>query len=436
MGKALKRQPLNNKVNFDFTYEGDPSNNPKPTLITGDAVKQYDFGELDCIGISQAILFKGDVYLKDQYDIVEFAKGFNKDVVLIDGNLTIENRINADCPVIFVVTGDLRCDVLETDEPLDGLIKGNIYAKYAIVHHNSGNIFICEGQAITPYFFSDDDRQWIFPNKDSIAINYEGRCDGRFKADYMPKDFKKSMVYEVFDRSYNFDRFINVVESGKNPIREFELTTKEVNAEKKRKLTEYITNKLDDVKSGKTNELEISCKLKSIPKEVFECTTLEVLNLANNNIKKIPTTIKKLKNLRVLNVKNNYGIDIDAICELENLEELNISGNAPRYGGGTEKFVLPLQLGKLKKLKKLALGGGHFENQEVLGQLENLEELTVFYGNLTSGDFNATMYVTPYIKPLKSLTKIIVDEKILSKETKKEIEKVFGHLELKMWVSK
>lgn len=149
----------------------------------------------------------------------------------------------------------------------------------------------------------------------------------------------------------------------------------------------------------------------SLLPELFKCTHIEELILSNqyaifnyendiweqvlskkriypNNICFIPNELKKLKKLKRLilggdwksNVSwNRFRLkDIKVICNLSNLEYLNISNN--------EIFGI-LNFNKLRKLKSLHINNNFIEKIDPLDKFETLEELFLSNNNITNVDF-------------------------------------------------
>lgn len=108
---------------------------------------------------------------------------------------------------------------------------------------------------------------------------------------------------------------------------------------------------LEDAKLDTGNVIKLVLKRNkytSIPKEIFDFTELEYLDLSKNKIDTISLEISKLTNLRVLNLSKNKITHIpSAIYQLKNLESLIIGGN--------EFSVLPKGIDSLQKLVEISL---------------------------------------------------------------------------------
>lgn len=108
--------------------------------------------------------------------------------------------------------------------------------------------------------------------------------------------------------------------------------------------------------------------LSKIPNSVFEKTSLEELNVSNNQLTgAVQAEIRHLQNLRVLNLSNNQMTGVPAeIGQLQNLEILNLSNN--------QLTGLPYELGNLKNLKTLYIFGNNYSEQDLNIIKENLDE--------------------------------------------------------------
>jgi internalin A len=89
-----------------------------------------------------------------------------------------------------------------------------------------------------------------------------------------------------------------------------------------------IENILYEAKKGNWKELSLKKKgLKSIPSNVFNIESLEILDVSNNHIAEIPPDIARLPKLRVLLLSGNQVKKIShGMGQLINLKELNLSG--------------------------------------------------------------------------------------------------------------
>ncbi len=146
-------------------------------------------------------------------------------------------------------------------------------------------------------------------------------------------------------------------------FRQFDPYTGFTKKEKKGKLylicdsTEYQV--VEDVRSlnGDIEALDLrGQQLESIPPEVFEQKSLQVLLLSDNNLKTIPSDIKKLKNLRILDLGNNQLKELDdKVFKLTNIETLLLHDNA------FDISEILSELPALENLRNFSISG-NFEN--------------------------------------------------------------------------
>jgi len=99
--------------------------------------------------------------------------------------------------------------------------------------------------------------------------------------------------------------------------------------------------------------------LNKIPSYVFNQTSLEELNVSNNNLSgSIQSQIGNLVNLKILNASNNLMTGVPAeVGQLQKLEVLNLSNN--------KLTGLPNELGNLKNLKTLNISGNQYSQQDI-----------------------------------------------------------------------
>lgn len=87
-------------------------------------------------------------------------------------------------------------------------------------------------------------------------------------------------------------------------------------------------------------------------------SNVEVISLANNQIRAVEPEVRKLKNLRTLNLSNNIIESVAAeIGNLTQLAELDLSNN--------RLDSLPPQIGQLHQLRRLDLSGNRFSEAEL-----------------------------------------------------------------------
>lgn len=131
------------------------------------------------------------------------------------------------------------------------------------------------------------------------------------------------------------------------------------------KLVNNVEDKirLDDSSQKKdslSNTLDLSGQgLDNLPSYVLTMTSLQELNISNNNITgALPAEIRQLNTLRVLNASNNDMTGVPAeVGQLDKLEILDLSNN--------KLTGLPYELGNLKNLKKLDLSGNDYAKQDL-----------------------------------------------------------------------
>jgi Leucine-rich repeat (LRR) protein len=111
------------------------------------------------------------------------------------------------------------------------------------------------------------------------------------------------------------------------------------------------------VMDEKGNDVTRCWMIEVIPTEIRNLQKLEVLELRLNSISSLPDAILELTNLKTLDLTDNLPLsNVDHVVGLENLEELIL------FGCGVTK--LPEDIGKLKKLKYLGLGGNGVDKRE------------------------------------------------------------------------
>lgn len=126
-------------------------------------------------------------------------------------------------------------------------------------------------------------------------------------------------------------------------------------------------------------ELSLSnLKTKEIPKEVFECETIEKLSISLSKIKALPPEIGKLKNLKILDLRIN---DLDSLPKeigmLQHLREIDL------YGNKFSKF--PEILLKCNSLKRINLSSNRIkELPSNVQSSANLRFIDLSYNKLTS----------------------------------------------------
>lgn len=108
------------------------------------------------------------------------------------------------------------------------------------------------------------------------------------------------------------------------------------------------------------NKLDLSGQdLKSTPVDVFSDTSIQELNLSNNQLEgSLPAEIRHLQKLKVLNLSDNQFTGVPAeIGQLVSLEVLDLSNN--------KLTGLPYELGDLSNLKVLNLKGNNYASADL-----------------------------------------------------------------------
>lgn len=135
------------------------------------------------------------------------------------------------------------------------------------------------------------------------------------------------------------------------------------------------TTKIDPVKQAEQNifySLDLSnTGLKKVPMDVFSKTSLESLDVSNNQLEgSLQAEIRHLQNLKVLDLSNNNFSGVPAeIGQLQKLEVLNLSNN--KITG------LPNELGNLSNLKLLDLSGNQYSEADLAVIKKTLPKDTV-----------------------------------------------------------
>jgi Leucine-rich repeat (LRR) protein len=124
------------------------------------------------------------------------------------------------------------------------------------------------------------------------------------------------------------------------------------------------------------NRLDLSNKgLMETPSYIFDRTTINELNLSNNQIDgSLQAEVRHLQNLTILNLSDNNFTGVPAeVGQLKNLEVLDLSNNQLTY--------IPNELGNLSSLKVLDLSGNNYSAVDLETIKENLPSSTTIITN-------------------------------------------------------
>lgn len=148
-------------------------------------------------------------------------------------------------------------------------------------------------------------------------------------------------------------------------------------------------------------KLELRKKgLKVFPKEIFQFTNLQYLDLSKNKITEVPEDIGKLKSLQYFSIARNNLIEFPIqLGELTNLYYLNANNN--------DLVGITAGIGTLVKLKNLDLWSNDLEHFP--DELQNLKSLKIMdlrailipdaeQARIQSLLPNAMVYFSPYCK--------------------------------------
>lgn len=98
--------------------------------------------------------------------------------------------------------------------------------------------------------------------------------------------------------------------------------------------------------------------LSSIPPQIGNLKSLEMLSLKVNAIPALPAEIAQLTNLKALDLDDNVPLsNIDAVCGITHLQRLSL------FGCGIKK--LPADIGRLQDLKFIGLTGNPLTKNDI-----------------------------------------------------------------------
>lgn len=138
----------------------------------------------------------------------------------------------------------------------------------------------------------------------------------------------------------------------------------------------YRLTDLQELSLGKAITRQHGNLVSTLPPEIGLLSSLEVLDLTNNQLTNIPREISQLKKLKKLDLYGNRLTNLsDSILELTQLEELNLWGN--------EIDAIPTSIANLSKLRELNIGSNQLTQLPLeLFYISTLETLWVAYNNI------------------------------------------------------
>lgn len=162
----------------------------------------------------------------------------------------------------------------------------------------------------------------------------------------------------------------------------------------------HTLNQLKNNELQGITRLELSENLTSFPQEIFElASSLEILDLSNNQLTDLPDDLHRLKNLKILFCSNNVFTHLPhSIGACEKLEMIGFKSNQiktvsdaslpeqTRWLILTDNKLesLPENFGKLKRLQKLALAGNKLSVlPKSFSECKNLELVRLSANHLT-----------------------------------------------------
>ncbi|EQB60349.1 leucine-rich repeat-containing protein 1 [Vairimorpha apis BRL 01] len=124
---------------------------------------------------------------------------------------------------------------------------------------------------------------------------------------------------------------------------------------------------------------QIFNKIESLPCTISKLINLKYINISGNKLADFPYRCKDLINLKELDLCNNYIVNIEPICEINNLEYLHLRNN--------KITEITNNIGNLKNLICLNLSGNNISNlpKEII-KCEKLKELCLSLNQITNFD--------------------------------------------------
>ena len=152
---------------------------------------------------------------------------------------------------------------------------------------------------------------------------------------------------------------------------------------------------LDELSSDKdpatVTQLSIaSYKGKRIPKEVFDCSNLQALELVNTKIQKLPGRLRHMRGLNTVYIYNNRSEKPLRFARNKSIRTLIVKGGHQDY--------LPSSYKSLKALYKLDLSGNFITHFPDISKNKNIDELILKGNQISLNDKK--------VKPSKTLTQL------------------------------
>lgn len=307
------------------------------------------------------------------------------------------------CGALF--RGDLRVDSYIIQPEMDYgpfvYVLGNVAAKNIFLGggyiHLEGNVtaeqtflagFYNHGMATVTGMI---DAELVMSFDHSFNFSFQNLKKGIFLSDNLPSEATPFDPAEVMAKGYwnkedNYllqDKVLKAVKTGKSIL-------------KADGGVSPIQKRLDKAKGSKAKRADLSkLNLKTLPREVFDFTDLQQLDLSSNPLTSIGRELAVLQQLRVLDLSNcEFEIVPDVLGQITSLEQVDLRSNAIA--------LLPDSFSGLRNLKKLSLRDCQFETlPAIIKDLPQLEVLDLDYqrnGNPLSVniDFSALKELTLY----------------------------------------
>jgi len=161
---------------------------------------------------------------------------------------------------------------------------------------------------------------------------------------------------------------------------------------------------LDLLRAGRlagTQKLSLACGLTEFPPEILDLAdSLEILDLANNQLAALPDEFGQLQKLKIVFLsKNNFESIPEVLSQCPNLKMVGFKSSHVRFVGenalpssvrwliltDNQIEVLPRSIGKLKNLQKVMLAGNKLRSlPDEMAACRNLELIRLSANNLPS----------------------------------------------------